>query len=339
MKNQRQKNTDRTCTSGRELRRKKSFHTLGSPFTGGDGGSRGSFRATEEGAATGVQRAKRRNSRTEDRCRPALTSLRGLSAHPPGWVGAGSWGSGFWGQIPGRGQGLAAWRLPERVSAPQLARRESGKKSGPVKEARDHCFGVCEEKGFLPCVPTEGRAQPKWAPETGMSHCYQLRPQRRTLNTNAAAAATKNPVCKRRSLSTPPTLDSLCSPPLPGSRDPGTTSPGEHMACLRLLQHYIGLCHCRLAPHSNCDYCTSPSPQAWVSKSTLISCCFNPLLSGWGTDSWGWPTCRGGAKTKPEPQDLCKQRREREISPCTLRSSGLNPHSQCDVPCICGIHE
>ena len=26
----------------------------------------------------------------EDWCRPALSSLRGLSAHPPGWVGAGS---------------------------------------------------------------------------------------------------------------------------------------------------------------------------------------------------------------------------------------------------------
>ena len=35
---QRQKNRDRTCTSGRELWRRKSFHTLGSPFTGGDRG-------------------------------------------------------------------------------------------------------------------------------------------------------------------------------------------------------------------------------------------------------------------------------------------------------------
>ena len=50
----------------------------------------GSFGATEESAATGVRRAKWRDSRTEDRCRPALTRLRGLSAHPPGWVGAGS---------------------------------------------------------------------------------------------------------------------------------------------------------------------------------------------------------------------------------------------------------
>ena len=47
------------------------------------------------------------------------------------------------------------------ASASQLARREFGKKSGTAKEAKDHCFGVCEERGFLPCVPTEGRAPPK----------------------------------------------------------------------------------------------------------------------------------------------------------------------------------
>ena len=50
----------------------------------------GSFRATEESAATGVQRAKQTDSHTEDRCRLALTSPRGLSAHLPGWAGAGS---------------------------------------------------------------------------------------------------------------------------------------------------------------------------------------------------------------------------------------------------------
>ena len=49
----------------------------------------GSFGATEESAATGVRRAKRRDSRIKDWCRPALTSPRGLSAHPPGWAGAG----------------------------------------------------------------------------------------------------------------------------------------------------------------------------------------------------------------------------------------------------------
>ena len=78
-------------------------------------------------------------------------------------------------------------------------------------------------------------------------------------------------------------------------------------------------------------------PLAWVSQSPLISRSFNPILSGWRTDARGWPTCRGGAKTKDEPQELWEQRREREVSPCSLRSSGLNLHNQLDVPCICGI--
>ena len=50
----------------------------------------GSFGAAEESAATGVRRAKRRDSRREDRCRAALTSPRGLSAHPPGRAGLGA---------------------------------------------------------------------------------------------------------------------------------------------------------------------------------------------------------------------------------------------------------
>ena len=50
----------------------------------------GSFGAMEESAATGVRRAKQRDSLMEDRCRAALTSPRGFSAHLPGRVGAGS---------------------------------------------------------------------------------------------------------------------------------------------------------------------------------------------------------------------------------------------------------
>ena len=44
-KKQRQKNKDGTCVSGRELWRRKSFHTLGSPFAGGDRGWRGKLRS------------------------------------------------------------------------------------------------------------------------------------------------------------------------------------------------------------------------------------------------------------------------------------------------------
>ena len=47
------------------------------------------------------------------------------------------------------------------TSVPQLAGRESGKKSGPAEEARDHCFWVQEERGFLLHAPPEGTAAPK----------------------------------------------------------------------------------------------------------------------------------------------------------------------------------
>ena len=48
----------------------------------------GSFRATEESAATGVRRAKRRDPRTEDRCCVALTSPERLVCSAAG-VGRG----------------------------------------------------------------------------------------------------------------------------------------------------------------------------------------------------------------------------------------------------------
>ena len=83
---------------------------------------------------------------------------------------------------------------------PQLAGRESGKKSAAAEEARDFFFPLCllvrEERGFR--VPLKG------APETGVSRGYQRGPQRRAWDAKAAAAATKKPVCKHRSLSTPP---------------------------------------------------------------------------------------------------------------------------------------
>ena len=39
------------------------------------------------------------------------------------------------------------------ASTPQLAGKESGKKSGSAEESRGNCFGVHEERGFLLCVP------------------------------------------------------------------------------------------------------------------------------------------------------------------------------------------
>ena len=71
------------------MKEEKFPHTRKPLHWGGQGGQ-GHFRATEESAATGVQRAKWRDCRSEDWCQPALTNLRGLSAHPLRWVGPGS---------------------------------------------------------------------------------------------------------------------------------------------------------------------------------------------------------------------------------------------------------
>ena len=95
------------CTSGREPWRRKGFHALGAPSwaeTAGGGG--GSFGATEESAATGVRRAKRRDSRTEARRRAALTSPRGLSAHPPGRAGLGA---EAWASVGSQGEDWGWW--------------------------------------------------------------------------------------------------------------------------------------------------------------------------------------------------------------------------------------
>ena len=89
----------------------------------------GSFRATEESVATGVWRAKRRDSRTVARRQAALTSPRGLSAHPPGWAGLGAEARASVGS-QGEDRGWRREHSQKGASAPRLAGRESGKKSG-----------------------------------------------------------------------------------------------------------------------------------------------------------------------------------------------------------------
>ena len=128
----------------------------------------GSFGATEESTATGVRRAKRRDSRTEARRRAALTRPRGLSAHLPGRAGLGA---EAWASVGSQGEDWG-WQREHSLkgaSAPQLAGRESGKRSGTAKEARDFflplCFLVREERGL--------RALLKRAPEMGASRGYQ----------------------------------------------------------------------------------------------------------------------------------------------------------------------
>ena len=157
----------------------------------------GSFGATEESAATGVRRAKRRGSCTEDLCRPPLTSPRGLSAQPPGRAGLGAEARASVGS-QGEDWGWQREHSLKGICTTASGGGESGKKSGAAEEARDFflplCFLVREERG----------APPKRAPETGVSRGYQRGPQRRAWDAKAAAATTKKPVCEHRSLSTPP---------------------------------------------------------------------------------------------------------------------------------------
>ena len=67
-----------------------------------------SFRASEESAGTGVQRAKQKGLHTEINCWPEILSLRCLSAHPLEQLWVGYWDPGFRGQTSGRGLGMTA---------------------------------------------------------------------------------------------------------------------------------------------------------------------------------------------------------------------------------------
>ena len=152
------------------------------------------------------------------------------------------------------------------------------------------------------------------------------------MKAKAAAAVTKKPVCKHMSLSTPP-LPGACAARHCQSPRIQRQLPQGH------TRHASGCCNVMLAS------ATAGSPRIpypslpWVSQSSLISSYFNSILSGWRTNALRRPTRRSGTKSKAEPQEMCEQRREREISPSSLRISGLNLHNPLDVPCICRIPE
>ena len=133
---------------------------------------------------------------------------------------------------------------------------------------------MCEVRGFLPCMPTEGKALPKRALETGVSRDYQRGPQGQAWNTNTAAAATKNPVCKHRSLSTH-TPGACAAHHCQGPVIQGQL-PQENTLC------DSGCCNLMLASAAAGSSCILyPSlPPAWVSQNPLISCCFIPVLTG-----------------------------------------------------------
>ena len=74
-----------------------------------------------------------------------------------------------------------------------------------------------------------------------------------------------------------------------------------------LLHLSTGLC-CHRHSRKSQLWLLYPSP-AWANKcpnqpETPNQLLLSPISPGKGTDAWGWPTCRGGAKTKAEPQGL-----------------------------------
>ena len=328
-KKQSQKKRDGTWTTGKELWRRKRFHTLGSPFTGGGGGWQGgSFRATEESTATGVQRAKRRDSPTEDQCQPALTSPRVLSAHPPagtgwGWelrlglrrsdprerTGVGCMNTAWWGLVqhsrPGGSPGKRL-DLPNRQETivSGCARRRDAEHY--LKEFQGRARGAA-----ISMDPRDGHETLRLLLQPPRSLCvstghYPHLPSWEPVQPTTARVPWSRDNFPGRTHGRPRPIATACRPLPPQAR---------------IIIH------------------TPPSPPAWVRQRLLISCYFNPDLSKRRTDTLRQPTRRAGAKSKAEAQELCEKRREREISPSSLRSSRLNLHNQLDVPCICGIPE
>ena len=105
----------------------------------------------EESTATGVQRAKQRDSHTEDWYQPALNSSRASSANLPGRGGLGAEAPASEVGSQGEDWGWLHEHSLKGASVPKLAMRESEKKSGAAEEARDFflplCFLVREKRG------------------------------------------------------------------------------------------------------------------------------------------------------------------------------------------------
>ena len=195
----RERKRDGTCAPGKELwKRKVPTYGKSPQWWGDQPGQRGSFRASEDCAATGLQRAMQRETCTDDQCWPALPCLRWLSIEV---VGAWCWGSGLGGQTLGRGLGLAVQRQPER------AKVWCATMQGVWEEAWDHQRGKAQ---LLRSTQGEGKAHLRSfflrAIEEGSSCCCHLRLQRKVW----IPAATEGPVRGWRSL--PPTFQEHVRP-------------------------------------------------------------------------------------------------------------------------------
>ena len=141
---------------------------------------------------------------------------------------------------------------------PQLAERKSGKKSGPAEEKetifwggvrRGDSFPVCSQKAEH-CLNELQR----WVQAMAISLDHRDRHEMLTL-----LLQTPRMLCASTG-HYPHHHRTLCNKPLPGYCDPGTSSLEKHMVHLRLLQYHASLCHRKLTPHSNYNYCTPPSP-------------------------------------------------------------------------------
>ena len=217
--------------------KEERFPHTRSAFTGGD------CRRRRGEASEPWRRAWQRDAEGKAERSPHRGSVP-TSTHPPEkGLGAETRASEVRSQ--GEDWGWLREHSVKGASEPQLAGRESGKKSGTAKEARDFslplCFGVREDRGLR--APLKGARESAQAaaisahPEDGHETLRLLLQSPRSL----CASTGHYPHLPSRS---------LCSPPLSGSRDPGTTSPGEHTACLRLVQRHTSLCRHRLAQHS-----------------------------------------------------------------------------------------
>ena len=141
-------------------------------------------------------------------------------------------------------------------------------------------------------------------------------------------------MCKHRALSSVshPGACVTChyqGPVIPGQLPPG--EPGTPQA--------VATSSWPLPLQAHHAFHPSPSPPSLSEPEPPNHCSCNLLLSGGRTEARGQSRCRGRVRFKPETQELCEQRREKEISPCNLRSSRLNLHNQLEVPCTCVITE
>ena len=179
-----------------------------------------------------------------------------------GWgLGDEAWASEVGSQ--GEDWGWQREHILKGATAPQLAGRESGKNSGPTKRQETIVSGCVRRGDSFPVCPqkAEHHLNKLQRLERAMAISLDTRDRHEMLRLLLQPSRILCSSTGHNSHAPPtPRPGSLCSTPLPGSHDPGTNSPGEHTACLRLLQHHASLCHCRLIPHSNYNYRIPPSP-------------------------------------------------------------------------------